>query len=166
MFKNFIGAIAGAACLAFGAPVAAETDYPNRPLEIIVPSSPGGSIDTFARILQSAIDSTGLYPSVVVLNKPGAGGTIGTRDVKDSAPDGYKFAVSTTGIVTSKVMGVVDYDHSDMTLLGAVGRTDLFLAVKDDSRFATIQDLIAEAKSAPKSVTVATNIGLPVFSPR
>lgn len=140
----------------------AQDGYPNQPLKIVVPTNTGGSIDTLARIFQKKIDAMGIYPSVIVVNQPGAGGTIGTRAVKDADPDGYTIGVWQPGIITSKAMGVVDYDHTAFTVLGGTAKTEIGMGVLDSSVYKTPGDLVAASKTKPNSVAVATNIGLPV----
>lgn len=139
-----------------------QSDYPSEPLKIIVPTNAGGSIDTLARIFQRGIEKHGGYPSVVVVNQPGAGGTIGTRAVKDADSDGYTIGIWSPGIITSKAMGVVDYDHTAFTVLGGTGKTEIGLGVLKDSEYGSPGDMIKASKSNPGSVIVATNIGLPV----
>lgn len=151
-----------AAMLALPASAYAQSDYPSEPLRIVVPTNAGGSVDNLARIFQRKIDEMGLYPSVVVVNQPGAGGTVGTRAIKDAPADGYTIGLWSPGIITSKAMGVVDYDHTAFTVLGGTGLTEIGMGVLNDSEFETPQQLIETAKAEPNSVVVATNIGLPV----
>src|SRR3954468_4305871 len=73
--------------------VVCSQDWPVRPVRIIVPSSPGGGTDVYARILAQAL-SEGLKQQFVVDNRPGASGNIGAAAVAKSAPDGYTFLVS------------------------------------------------------------------------
>jgi len=160
-FPSLIAAAALAAAVG-SLPAQAASDYPSEPLRIIVPTNAGGSIDNLARILQRQIEAMGEYPAVVVVNMPGAGGTVGTRAIKDADPDGYTIGLWSPGIITSKAMGVVDYDHTAFTVLGGTGLTEIGMGVLDSSELETPQDLIEAARSEPGSVVVATNIGLPV----
>ncbi|WEX12161.1 tripartite tricarboxylate transporter substrate binding protein [Chelativorans sp. AA-79] len=163
MFKSLKSAlVVGMMAIVAGSAPALAQDYPSQPLRIIAPTNPGGSVDMLARVVQEAIEEMALYPSVVVVNQPLGGGTIGTRNIKDAKPDGYTIGIWHPGFVTSKAMGVVDFDHNDFTILGGTNRTNISLAVRSDSRFETPQDLIDEAKAAPNSIVIASNIGLPV----
>src|SRR5262245_58058657 len=83
---------AAAALLAAQAPYAQET-WPARPVRIIVPSSPGGGTDVFARLLGQALGES-LKQTFIVENRPGANGNIGAEAVARSAPDGYTLLVS------------------------------------------------------------------------
>ncbi|MGY8659665.1 MAG: tripartite tricarboxylate transporter substrate-binding protein, partial [Verrucomicrobiales bacterium] len=71
-------------------PDSGRGDFPRKPIKVVVPFGPGGDSDTFARIMQKTIRDHELLPEpLVILNVPGAGGTIGSRRVRDAAPDGY-----------------------------------------------------------------------------
>jgi len=82
---RFLTGALTAAAIALAGAAYAQSDYPSEPLRIVVPTNAGGSVDTLARIFQLTIDEMGIFPSVVVVNQPGAGGTVGTRAIKDAA---------------------------------------------------------------------------------
>ena len=134
---------------------------------MIIPIAPGGQTDVVARLLQLTIDKRKLLPQpIVVINNAAAGGTAGTRQIKEADPDGYTIGMFHMGLLTAPAMGVVDYDHSAFELIGQIGRTPIGLGGLADSRFKTIQDVLAEAKAKPDTITVAMNIGLlPHFVP-
>jgi putative tricarboxylic transport membrane protein len=141
--------------------------YPEKPVRMIIPIAAGGQTDVVARLLQQTIDKKKLLPQpIVVINNAAAGGTIGTRQVKEAEADGYTFGVFHMGLLTAPAMGVVDYDHTAFELIGQIGRTPVGMGVLDGGRFKSIQDVLAEAKARPETVTVAMNIGLlPHFVP-
>lgn len=162
MVFRFAGRTALAALLAIAAPAAALS-YPDEPIRIIVPTDPGGAVDGLARVFQKAFETSGLLgDNMPVINMAGAGGTIGTREIKDAAPDGYTIGLWHDGIVTSKAMGVTDFDQSDFSIIGATGYADLGIAVSSKAPFSTFEEMMAYAKENPGEVTVAVNIGLPV----
>lgn len=137
--------------------------FPDEPIKIIVPTDPGGAIDGLARVFQKAFETSDLLAdNMPVINMAGAGGTIGTREIKEADPDGHTIGLWHDGIVTSKAMGVVDYDQADFAIIGATGFADLGLAVSAKSAFSTFEEMIAYAKENPGEVKVAVNIGLPV----
>src|SRR6056297_1073998 len=84
----------------------AGSAYSQRPIRVVVPFSAGGGSDTFVRILQRAIDEQQILEEpLVIVNVPGAGGTIGSRRVKDARPDGYTLLLLHDGILTAQHSG-------------------------------------------------------------
>jgi putative tricarboxylic transport membrane protein len=162
-------ALAGAAAAAVTGTVGRgfAATYPEKPIRTIVPIAPGGQTDVLTRLLQQTIDKMKLLPQpLVIVNNAAAGGTAGTRLIRDADPDGYTIGMFHMGLLTAPAMGVVDYDHSAFELIGQIARTPIGLGVAADSRFKSIQEVIAEAKAKPDSVRVAMNIGLlPHFVP-
>jgi tripartite-type tricarboxylate transporter receptor subunit TctC len=145
----------------------AQGTYPEKPIRVIVPSAAGGSTDLVARILQLTLERIkGLPQPLAVVNNAAAGGVVGTRTIRDAEPDGYTIGVWHMGLLTAPAMGVVDYDHTAFESVAQVGRIQVGLGVREDSRFRSAKDLIEAAKAQPNTVTVATNIGLlPHFVP-
>ena len=160
--------LAAALCaMALGTAPTSGATYPEKPVRMIIPIAPGGQTDVVARLLQLTIDKRKLLTQpIVVINNAAAGGTTGTRQVKESEPDGYTIGVFHMGLLTAPAMGVVDYDHGAFELIGQIGRTQVGMGGLADGRFKTIQDVLAEAKAKPDTITVAMNIGLlPHFVP-
>ncbi len=154
-----------ASCLVLPATVtiAGAEDFPTQPIRVIVPTDPGGAIDGIARAFQRAFELTDVFEhNLAVINMAGAGGTVGTRALRDAEPDGHTIGLWHDGLVTSKAMGVVDYDHEDFEILGATGIAQVGLAVSEDGRFETFEEVLEFAAENPDEVTVAVNIGLPV----
>lgn len=156
-----------AALMPFGAAQVRAAGYPEKPLRAIVPIAPGGQTDVLTRLLQSTIDKQKLLPQpLVVVNNAAAGGSAGTRLIKDSDPDGYTIGFFHMGLLTAPAMGVVDFDHGAFDLIGQVGRTSVGMGCMENGRFKSIKDVLAEAKTRPETITVAMNIGLlPHFVP-
>jgi tripartite-type tricarboxylate transporter receptor subunit TctC len=158
---------AAAGLLLAGRGPARAAAYPEKPIRMIVPIAPGGQTDVVARLLQGTIDKHKLLAQpMVVVNNAAAGGTAGTRLVKDADPDGYTIGVFHMGLLTAPAMGVVDYDHGAFELIGQVGRTQVGIGTMAAGRFKTIKDVLDEARAKPDAITVAMNIGLlPHFVP-
>ncbi|HCR31258.1 MAG TPA: hypothetical protein DIV79_14715 [Opitutae bacterium] len=136
-------------------------NYPERPIKVIVPTDPGGSIDTVARTLARVIEENDLLSKkMVIVNQPGAGGTIATRRIKDSPNDGYTIGLWHQGLVTSKAMGIVDYDHTAFEILCSSGYSEVGIGTGPKSRIKSYDDLLPESKRSP--IKFSTNIGLPV----
>jgi tripartite-type tricarboxylate transporter receptor subunit TctC len=137
--------------------------FPEKPIKFIVPTNAGGGIDAQARILQRAIGDHKLLPEkVVVVNIPGGGGVVGTGKVKSAKPDGYTIGLWNAGLVTSRVMGISKFDHTDFEIIGMTGYTELGLAVKNDSSIKTVSDLVQRANVKPGTLKFSTDIGTPV----
>ena len=141
--------------------LAAFAEYPERPIRVIVPTEPGGSIDAVARTLARVIgENDWLSEKMVVVNQPGAGGTIATRRIKDAPNDGYTIGLWHQGLVTSKAMGIVDYDHTAFEILCSSGYSEVGIGTGPKSRIKSYDDLLPESKRSP--IKFSTNIGLPV----
>ena len=80
--RKFIALVGGAVAMPFAKPALAD-DYPSRPITLIVPQAPGGGNDTIARIIAQKMTQS-LGPQVIVENRPGAGGTLGTREAGEA----------------------------------------------------------------------------------
>src|SRR5512141_636627 len=87
------------ACTLAGLGAAAAADYPTRPITLVVPYTPAGGVDAMARVVAMKL-SEALKQQVVVENRPGGGGTIGTRAVMRAAPDGYTLLLGHTGTIS------------------------------------------------------------------
>ncbi len=139
----------------------AQAAFPERPIKIIVPTNPGGSVDTVARTIARSIEQNKLLPvKMVALNLPGAGGTIGTRKVKSSPADGYTIGIWHLGLVTSRAMNIVDYDHTAFELIGSTGFSEIGIGAGPKSKIQDFDQMAEISRSKP--LNFATNIGLPV----
>lgn len=138
-------------------------EYPDKPIKLIVPTNAGGEVDGMAHTFAKAFYDLKLLPqNLVVINKPGGGGTIATREVKDATPDGYTLCLWHPGIVTSKAMGVADFDHTDFEIIGTTGYTETGMGFKTGGRITSAEQAIQFAKENPNELIVSTNVGLPV----
>lgn len=133
------------------------TEFPTKPITVIVPFSPGGSTDTVARIISQKLAEE-LNQSVVILNKAGANTRIGTELAKRAAPDGYTLVLATNGHTTNSVMyKTVAYDPiKDFEPVIYVGATPNVIAANPGSGIKTLKDLEDAARSKPERVFYAT----------
>src|SRR5512140_2835835 len=125
------------------APVSAQ-DYPNRPVKVVVPFSPGGAVDGPMRIIAQEL-SKRLGQQVVVENKPGAGATIGTETVAKSPPDGYTLLLaSQTNAISAALYKNLAYDPvEDFAPISLIGREPGVLVVNPSVPAKTLQEFIA-----------------------
>jgi tripartite-type tricarboxylate transporter receptor subunit TctC len=129
-------------------------DYPTRPITLIVPFPPGGSTTVMARNVADKMSAT-LGQPVVVENRGGAGGTIGTRSVAKAAPDGYTILLSYTATmaIASSINVNAGYDpRKDFVPIGMIGFAPNVLVVHPSLPVRSIAELIAYAKAAPAPV--------------
>ena len=110
--------------LSFFLPVLAmSADYPNKPIQLVVPYKPGGGSDVSARIFAQCLERTSLPEKVIVKNIDGARGKTGEMEVKRSRPDGYTLLWQHQGLHIANVTGRAEYSYKDFTpvALTAVG---------------------------------------------
>ena len=139
-----------------------EGVFPRKPIKVVVPFGPGGDSDTFARIMQKTIRDHELLPEpLVILNVPGAGGTIGSRRVRDAAPDGYTILNLHEGILTSKYAGRVSYGPEAFRPIAATALSNLVICVREESSYQTLRDLLESAAEKPDSVLFGMAQGTP-----
>jgi tripartite-type tricarboxylate transporter receptor subunit TctC len=143
------------ACIATAAPA---QDYPTRPIMLIIPTAVGGGNDTLGRVMADRM-SHGLGQQIVSENRGGAGGTLATKALAQSAPDGY-----TLGISNSGTMGMgpslypnAGYDpRKDFAPIGAIAASSVVLVVNKDVPAHSLAELIELAKKNPSKLTYGT----------
>ena len=106
--RMVIAAIA-AALIAFNVPSAHAQNYPNRPIRLIVPFAAGGAVDVLARLLGGKV-SDQLGQTVIVENRPGAGGTLGADQVAKSPPDGYTVQNTNGAAIAPALYNTLPFD--------------------------------------------------------
>ena len=132
---------------------ASAQDYPNHPITLIVPYPPGGGVDLIGRLVGQRL-SAALGQQVVVENRGGAGGMIGTRDIAKATPDGYTLGVMLTGVSLSPNAG---YDiNKDFSPIGIIASTPIFVVANPSLPAKSLADIIALAKKAPGKYTAGT----------
>ena len=141
-----------------------ETGYPERPIHIVVPYDAGGGSDTFVRILQKGISEDQLLDQpLVIINQPGGSGTIGSREVKNADPDGYKILCHHNAIITAKLAETVDYGPEAFEPIAMTGEMSMVILVRDDSPIENIVDLLQTAKDKPSTIRFGANKGAPAY---
>jgi tripartite-type tricarboxylate transporter receptor subunit TctC len=156
----FSGALCAAALLAIGPIAHAQnaTKWPEKPVRYIVPFSPGGVSDGVARLLAEQL-SKQLGQSMIIENKPGVSGILGTQTVARSAPDGYTImgGTITTHAVNPFFVKSLSYDPvKDFTPVALVGMVSNALVVRADSPFNSVQDVIDAARKKPGALNYGT----------
>ncbi len=157
MHRHVLGTALAAALVAAAAPSFGQP-YPNRPVRLVVPLSPGGFADTPTRIMAPRL-SAALGQQVFVENRPGAGGTIGTDFVAKSKPDGYTLLVSgTPHVIAPWLYKTVPYDAlKDFTPIMLFASGPYVLVVNPQLPVNSVQELIAAAKAQPGKIDFASS---------
>jgi len=146
----------GCAALAVGTPPSAAQEWkPGKTVELVVGSSPGGSPDVMARLVQRIFQNGGLVPSSTVVNKPGAANTIGWAYLNQHAGDGHYIATYSPALIGNRIMGTTQLNYQDFTPLNILAREFVVLAVRGDSPIAALKDLTARLKKDPQAVSFA-----------
>ncbi len=136
-------------------PAAPNASYPSRPLRIVVPYPPGSSPDLMARLLAQSFQAS-LHQSVIVDNKAGALGVIGTAEVARSAPDGYTLLLTTNTTQAANVALVKDLQYDpvkDFAPVSLLATAPMMLLVPADSSITSIGELIRQGRTNPKGLS-------------
>ncbi len=139
-----------------GGAASAQSPFPSKPVHIFVPYAAGGGVDILARTLGDVV-SRRWGQTVVVENRPGAGGVVASQALVTSPPDGYTLIVVASGHATNPFLyPKIPYDtFKDFTPISLLASSPNILLVRADSPFKTLGDLIAQARSKPGSLSVA-----------
>ena len=138
-------------------PASAQAPYPNRPIRIVVPYTAGTGIDILARVTGQKLAER-LKVGVVVDNRPGASGNIGTEAVAKAAPDGYTLLMNAaTHVTNAALQSSVPYDPvRSFTPIGPTAVGNLALVVHPSVPARSVQELVALAKSEPGKLNYAS----------
>ncbi len=134
----------------------AQTDYPNKPIRLIVPFPAGGGTDIYARLIANKLTER-LKWVVVVDNKPGAGGNIGVDAAAKSPPDGYTIVIGQTSNLTISptLYKKLPYDpQKDLTPIVLVADSALALVVPAASPYKTVKEIVSAAKQKPEDISL------------
>jgi tripartite-type tricarboxylate transporter receptor subunit TctC len=144
------------AMLAGLGPASAQSNFPTKPVHIFVPYAAGGGVDILARTLGDVV-SRQWGQTVVVENRPGAGGVVASQALVQTPPDGYTLIVVASGHATNPFLyPKIPYDtFRDFTPISLLASSPNILLVRADSPFKSLSDVIAEAKAKPGTLSFA-----------
>lgn len=147
--------------LPLGASAQSAADFPNKPIELVVPFGAGGGTDVLARVFADAAKKHTSQP-INVLNKPGASGGIGLTEVATAKPDGYKVAMVTVELAIIPHMGMMKPMPDDFTPIVRLNADPIVLTVRAESPWRTIEEFVDAAKKSkdPMKFGNAGNGGL------
>ncbi|SDD42922.1 Tripartite-type tricarboxylate transporter, receptor component TctC [Cupriavidus sp. YR651] len=155
--KPFAHALA-AVCLTLGSTLAAAGSFPDKPIRMVVPFPPGGTTDLLGRVLASRLSET-LGQQVVVDNRPGAGGTIGSDAVAKAPADGYTLLFGTVGTqsINTSLYKRLPYDaQKDFTPVALFAGVPNILVVNPKVPAKSVKELVAYAKAHPNALNMGS----------
>ncbi|CAG2135224.1 tripartite tricarboxylate transporter substrate binding protein [Cupriavidus plantarum] len=143
-----------AALLASGLPAFAQSEWPAKPIRLVIPFPPGGGTDILARLVANQVAQATKW-TFVPDNKPGAGGTLGIAEIVRAAPTGYELVMGQKDnlVVAPWLYKSVSYVPArDLIAISHVAYTPICIVTAANSRFKTLADVVAAAKAHPESV--------------
>src|SRR4030081_1002753 len=148
--------VAAAVAMSAAGGAAAQSPFPSKPVHIFVPYAAGGGVDILARTLGDVV-SQQWGQTVMVENRPGAGGVVASQALVTSPPDGYTLIVVASGHATNPFLyPKIPYDtFKDFTAISLLASSPNILLVRADSPFKTMADVITAAKTRPGSLSFA-----------
>jgi tripartite-type tricarboxylate transporter receptor subunit TctC len=151
-------AVAGLLVLACGVSLRAQTGYPARPIRIVVPYAAGGAVDPMARLVADRLSKT-IGQSVVIENRPGAGGNIGIETVVRGAQDGYTLLATPAAVaINPSLYGKVPYDlDKDLVPVALVNRNAMVVLVNPALGTKSLAEFVARARKTPTNYAISGN---------
>lgn len=155
---------AGAASVAHSAAVLAETGYPTRPMRLIVPFSPGGTNDILGRMIAAHLTEV-LGKTMIVDNRTGAEGIIGTEIAAKATPDGYTLIVLSAAYVMNPAVRKLPYDPmTAFDFIAKLGASATVLCVGPSLPVNSLKEILAAAKAKPGHITMGSSGGFQHFA--
>ena len=138
------------------APVSWAADYPEKPIELIVPFAAGGGTDALARAFSVAAQKH-LPKGVIVMNRAGASGSIGWKHMMNAKPDGYTLAVVTVEMVILPHLNLFNATYHDITPIAQLNADPASVVVRSDSPYNTVEEFIEAARKQPGKMSMGTS---------
>ena len=141
-------ALASACAIAMAglAGTAHASDYPSKPIELIVPVAAGGGTDLVGRAFAEAAKKYMPQQPMIVMNKPGASGAIGTAELINAKPDGYKIGIIICEITIIPNLGITKYTAADLRPIARLNADPSAVTVRADAPWQTIDEFLADAR--------------------
>jgi len=153
--RSFLGGSVAAFAMAAAAGLApARAEYPEKPIEFIIPFGAGGGADVEGRLLAAEMEKI-LGGQIVPVNKPGGGGAITYTHVKNAKPDGYTIAWNSTSILTTTNIGNVPFKHDALDHIGQVEFQPMVFAVRADAPWQDLKAFASECKANADTLKIA-----------
>lgn len=137
---------------------ASAADYPDHPVEFIVPWSPGGGSDTLMRLIAGNI-APYLGTEMPIINMPGVGGTVGLREASRRANDGYTISQVHEGLLVATETGITELAWDDFEPIALMTASPQYLVVHPTEDYADFEEFVAYAKEHPGEITMGVTLG-------
>ncbi|MGE4284369.1 MAG: tripartite tricarboxylate transporter substrate binding protein [Clostridia bacterium] len=140
-----------------------ETDWPKKPIQVIVPFKAGGDTDFNARTYAKYLEEK-LGQPVIIVNVDGNGGTLGSKKAKDAAPDGYTVLFYHAAMFINEATEMAKYGFKDFEMAGvaAMNPGDI-ITVDKSSKYQTLKDLVEDSKANPGKISITANTGATTY---
>ncbi|SAI67323.1 lipoprotein [Bordetella ansorpii] len=154
--RTFARRLLALAALSFATAAGAQ-QWPTQPIRWIVPYPAGGGADVVARAVASSMEKP-LGQTIVVENRPGAATIVGATAIAGAEPNGYMIGTADTGTLAfnPSLYAKLSYDPTKFTYIGGIARFPLLLAVRADSPFKSVDDVVQAARKTPGKLTAAS----------
>lgn len=167
MFKKIwhICVLAFVAYAAYGSYMASKNrraDYPQKPVNVVIPYAAGGGTDTFVRFINKAVRDGNMMPEpIVVVNKPGGSTTIGSSFVKYAKPDGYTILCLHEALMSTKATGQSPHGPEAFEPIAATGEEGQMILVSKDSPYKNLKELVNAAEEKPNTIKFGADLNSP-----
>ncbi|MGQ7249350.1 Bug family tripartite tricarboxylate transporter substrate binding protein [Halomonas sp. V046] len=151
-------ALAGIGCAATSVAIAQDDAFPDKPVEFIVPWSPGGGSDTLMRLVSAHAEEY-LGEAMPVINMPGVSGTTGLKELARRDADGYTVGQVHEGLMVAHHTGLTAQNWDDFEPVAAVTQSPQYLTVNADSPYTTYQEFVEYAKANPGEIRFGVTLG-------
>lgn len=154
--KRLIGLAVSAMLVTAGA---AQADWPEKPIKLVVPFQAGGTSDQMARTIQASVADAGALSQPITVLNVGGHYSIGSRQVMEADADGYNFLIIHIALMGGEGTGALDFGWRDFEPVAGMGEFCLSPMVRKDSGIDSVEQLLAKAKAEPDTLIFGANLG-------
>ncbi len=154
--RQFVAGVGALALPLTGPAWSEESEYPTKPIEVVVPAAAGGGTDAVTRAFAEACKKY-LPQPLTVNNKPGASGAIGMGDMINARPDGYKLCMVIVEITILPSLGLTKYTFEDFIPIAQLNADPAAITVKADAPWNTIEEFLTDAQKSPDAIKMGNS---------
>ncbi len=161
LWRGWLARAAVFAAALASAAVHAQSWRPDKPVELVIPAAPGGSVDGTVRLMQRVLQANRLVDTpIVAVNKGGGGGNIAISYLDQHVGDGHYLLLSTMSLMTNHILGRAATTWSDYTPVATLYSEYMTLVVKPDSPLKTARDIQERLKADPQALSIAVGVAV------